>query len=261
MKEPIRLNRENLKFLTGKVACPDYDRKKISAGIVHIGVGGFHRSHQAYYTDSLMNISEASGWGICGVGLKEGDRKMRDILKEQDYLYTLILRYPDGKTRTRIIGSLVDFLLGSDDPGKVIDRLAGRHTRIVSLTITEGGYNMDPATGEFDFSNPDVQHDLKNPLNPRLVFGYLTAALKKRFTAGMPAFTIQSCDNLQHNGDITRKMLLSFAVRQDPELARWIEEENDDGEGPDGLADPRRTSGILDCRGVAVRVWRCREGR
>jgi len=225
MKASIPLNQENLKLLDDKIPCPSYDRSKIKAGIVHIGVGGFHRSHQAFYTDTLMNETDASAWGICGVGLREADRKMRDALEAQDYLYTLILRHPDGKIESRIVGSLVDFLLSSDDPGAVIEKMADEHTNIVSLTITEGGYNMDPVTGEFDFSNPDVQYDLENPRSPVLVFGYLTAALKKRWGAGLPAFTIQSCDNLQHNGDITRKMLLAYANRQDPALAHWIETE------------------------------------
>jgi mannitol 2-dehydrogenase len=222
MKEFIHLKQENLEILADRIVCPSYDRKKVRAGIVHIGVGGFHRSHQAFYTDRLMSETGASSWGICGVGLREADRGMFDILKQQDYLYTLIVRYPDGRIETRIIGSIVDFMLGCDDPGAVIDKMASTDTRIVSLTITEGGYNFNPATDEFEFDNPDVQHDLRNPGSPKMVFGYLTAALKIRRDAGLPAFTIQSCDNIQHNGDMTRKMLLAFADRQDAGLARWI---------------------------------------
>ena len=225
MKETIELKQENLPLLAEKIACPSYDRSKLKTGIVHIGVGGFHRSHEAYYTHALMNETDASDWGICGVGLREHDRKMRDILKAQDYLYTLIVRHPRGDVENCVIGSLIDFLLGCDDPDAVIDRMANTDTKIVSLTITEGGYNFNPATGEFEFDNPDVQHDLDNPSSPKTVFGYLTAALKKRRAAGRPAFTIQSCDNIQHNGDMARKMLLAFAYQQDAELARWIESE------------------------------------
>ena len=116
-------------------------------------------------------------------------------------------------------------MLGCDDPGAVIDRMASATTKIVSLTITEGGYNFNPATGEFDFENPDVKHDLANPESPTIVFGYLTEALRKRRAAGIPPFTIQSCDNIQHNGSMARKMLLAFAGAQDPELAKWIEKE------------------------------------
>jgi len=225
MKEVIELKQENLPLLAEKIACPSYDRNKVKAGIVHIGVGGFHRSHEAYYTNVLMNETDASGWGICGVGLREDDRKMRDALKAQDYLYTLIVRLPRGDVETCVIGSLIDFLLSCDDPGAVINKMASADTKIVSLTITEGGYNFNSATGEFEFGNPDVQHDLDNPSSPKMVFGYLTAALKKRRAAGLPAFTIQSCDNIQQNGDMARKMLLAFAHKQDAELAQWIENE------------------------------------
>ena len=223
MTEPVQLKQENLHRLADEITRPSYDRSKVKAGIVHIGVGGFHRSHQAYYTDALLSDSEASDWGICGVGLRDADRKIGDILKAQDYLYTLIVKHPQGTIETRIIGSLIDFMLACDDPGAVIDRMASADTKIVSLTITEGGYNFNPATGEFDFDNPDVRHDLEHPSSPKTVFGYLTAALKKRRALGLPAVTIQSCDNIQHNGDMTRKMLLAFAHKQDADLARWIE--------------------------------------
>lgn len=223
MKESILLKQENLPQLADKMSVPTYDRNNVKTGIVHIGVGGFHRSHMACYTDELMNETDTLDWGICGVGLREGDRKMQDILKAQDYLYTLIVRHPDGKVKTRVIGSIIDFMLSVDDPMAVIDKMASEETKIVSLTITEGGYNFHPVTGEFMLDNPDVQHDLANPDSPRLVFGYLTAALKKRRDAGLPPFSVQSCDNVQHNGDMTKKMLLAFAREQDATLAEWIE--------------------------------------
>ncbi|MGZ0708385.1 mannitol dehydrogenase family protein [Coraliomargarita sp. W4R53] len=225
MKESIALNQKNLPLLADKLACPSYDRSQVKAGIIHIGVGGFHRSHQAYYTDRLMNETDASDWGICGVGLRDADRKIGDILAKQDYLYTLIVKHPDGKVENRVIGSIVDFMLGCDDPTPVINKMAHADTKIVSLTITEGGYNFNAATGEFDCKNPGVKHDLSNPEQPQTVFGFLTAALKKRRVAGLPAFTIQSCDNIQHNGDMARKVLLAFAKKQDAELAAWIERE------------------------------------
>ena len=225
MSEPVQLNQENLPLVPAEIARPTYDRSKVTAGIVHIGVGGFHRSHEAYYTDELMNSGEAFDWGICGVGLREADRKICGVLKNQNFLYTLIVKHPGGKIENRVIGSLVDFMMGCDDPEAVIERMASPETRIVSLTITEGGYNVDPSTGEFDTRNPDAQHDLENPLLPKLVFGYLTAALKRRKERGIPAFTIQSCDNIQHNGDLTRRMVLGFAREQDAELAQWIESE------------------------------------
>jgi len=222
MTEPIQLKQDNLHRLADDIVRPSYDRSKVKAGIVHIGVGGFHRSHEAYYTDALMNDSDASDWGICGVGLRDADRKIGEILKAQDYLYTLIVKHPQGKIENYVIGSLIDFMLGCDDPGAVIDKMASADTKIVSLTITEGGYNFN-AAGEFDFANADVRHDLENPSSPKTVFGYLTAALKKRCTQALPAFTIQSCDNIEHNGNMTRDMVLAFAHKQDAELARWIE--------------------------------------
>ncbi len=225
IKESIQLNQQNLHLLPGNIARPAYDRSHLTAQIVHIGVGGFHRSHLACYTDELMGKTDLTDWGICGVGLREADRRIGDILGKQDCLYTLMVKHPGGRIEARVIGSLVNFLLGCDNPAAVINRMADAATKIVSLTITEGGYNFNPATGEFDFTHPDVGHDLANPDSPRLVFGYLTAALKRRRAAGLPAFTVQSCDNLQHNGDMTRRMLLAFAHRQDAGLAQWIQRE------------------------------------
>ena len=225
MKESVKLNQRNLHLLPKEIARPATNRSQLTPGIVHVGVGGFHRSHQAFYTDDLISATGVTNWGICGVGLREADRKIAHVLKSQDYLYTLIVKHPDGKIENRVIGSLIDFMLGCDDPAAVIDKMASAQTKIVSLTITEGGYNFNPATGEFDFNHPDVIHDLANPSSPKMVFGYLTAALKKRRAAGLQPFTIQSCDNIQHNGDITRKMLLAFADKQDADLAQWIERE------------------------------------
>ncbi|RTE52296.1 mannitol dehydrogenase family protein [Arenibacter aquaticus] len=221
----IILNQENLDQITGGISTVGYDRKNIKSGIVHIGVGGFHRSHQAFYTHLLQEKYNAQEWGICGVGLREGDRKIHDVLTKQDGLYTLIVKHPNGKIEPSIIGSIGNFILGVDNPLLVIDRMADAATKIVSLTITEGGYNFNPATGEFDFDNPAIQHDLKNPDSPKTVYGYLTAALKKRRDAKLKAFSIMSCDNILHNGDVARKMLLSFAKKQDAALAVWIEKE------------------------------------
>ncbi|WP_166422380.1 mannitol dehydrogenase family protein [Paraglaciecola sp. 20A4] len=225
IENAIVLNQANLSALPSDVAVPNYDRSKVTAGIVHIGVGGFHRSHEAFYTDEFMQQSGDLSWGICGVGLREGDRKMQSILKEQDYLYTLIVRHPNGQVENRVIGCLTDFILSCDAPQKVVDKMASDETKIVSLTITEGGYNFNPVTDEFDFSHPDVVHDLANPSSPRLVFGYLAAALKLRKDAGKKPFTVQSCDNIQHNGNMTRKMLLAYVGHCDQDLAAWIAEE------------------------------------
>lgn len=221
----IQLNQDNLLQIKGEVACPTYDRLKLKTGIVHIGVGGFHRSHQAYYIHQLLENPETLDWGICGIGLREADRKMYDVLKKQDCLYTLIVQHPNGTTECQVIGSVKEMLLAVDTPGLVVEKMAHPDTKIVSLTITEGGYNFNPQTGEFNFENTDIQSELQNPNEPRTVFGYLTAALRQRRENGLSPFTILSCDNIQHNGDVARKMLLVFAEKQDPELASWIEQE------------------------------------
>ncbi|WP_020568507.1 mannitol dehydrogenase family protein [Neolewinella persica] len=222
MPANIPLLQENLSKLPDGVGRPTYDRTPLKTGIVHVGVGGFHRAHEAYYTHLLLEAGKAKDWAICGVGLREGDRQMGEVLKQQDFLYSMIVRHPDGKIETTVIGSIVEFLLGPDNPGAVINRMAAPETRIVSLTITEGGYNVNPATGAFDFDNTDISHDLEHPDAPVTVFGYLAAALRKRRDEGREAFTVQSCDNVQHNGDVTRRALLAFTERLDPGLAEWI---------------------------------------
>lgn len=224
MKNYIPLNQNNLLELGTRISVPTFNRNSLKAGMVHIGVGGFHRAHQAFYTHQLLEKINAPDWGICGIGLREGDKKIRNIFKRQDNLYTLLVKHPDGTIEPQIIGAIVDFELGVDDPLAVIQRLAHHDTKIVSLTITEGGYNFNPSTGEFDFDNPEIQHELDNPDNPKTVYGFLTASLKKRRDAGLSAFTVMSCDNIEHNGDVAQKMLLSFAKRQDEALAEWIEE-------------------------------------
>jgi len=225
MKDTISLNQQNLEQIGQQIPVPTYSRNNLKMGMVHIGVGGFHRAHQAYYSHKLQQNYDASDWGICGIGLRKGDQKINDVLKKQDGLYTLIVKHPNGKIEPQIIGSIIDFQLGAANAVPVVERMAHPDTKIISLTITEGGYNFNPATGAFDFENPDIQHELNHPDSPKTVYGFLTAALKKRSDAGLPAFTVMSCDNIQHNGDVARKMLLSFAKRQDAELAMWIEKE------------------------------------
>ncbi|TDQ32204.1 mannitol dehydrogenase family protein [Zeaxanthinibacter enoshimensis] len=222
MKTPIQLRQENLAIVGTTMPVPTYERKDHETGIVHIGVGGFHRAHQAYYLHQLRQLGEASEWGICGIGIRDADKKLHDIFKEQDHLYTLLVKHPDGKIEPEVIGAIVDFELGVTDPEPVIARMADAATRIVSLTITEGGYNFNPATGDFNFDNPDIQHELHHPDAPRTVYGFLTAALRRRREQDLPAFTILSCDNIEHNGDMAKKMLLAFAGAQDPGLAEWI---------------------------------------
>lgn len=218
----IELNELNLFKVTKEVETPAYDRQKIKTGILHIGIGGFHRAHQAYYIDELFQKFDVSDWGICGVALLEKDKKIFDILTKQNNLYTLIIYDSDEKIDARIIGSITELLFAPDNPEKVISKIASPDIKIVSLTITEGGYNMNSASGEFIMSNPLIQWDIANPNKPKTVFGYLSNALKLRAEQNSP-LTILSCDNIQHNGDVTRRMLLSYIEKANPEIKTWVE--------------------------------------
>ncbi|GGK36222.1 mannitol 2-dehydrogenase [Pseudomonas koreensis] len=220
----MKLNKHNLHRLAPEVQLPAYSLGDTRQGIAHIGVGGFHRAHQAYYTDALMNTGQALDWAICGVGLRAEDRRARDDLKEQDYLFTLFELGDSDDTEVRVIGAIRDMLLAEDGAQALIDKLADPQIRIVSLTITEGGYCIDDSTGEFMAHLPQIQHDLAHPGAPTTVFGFLCAALEKRRGAGTPAFTIMSCDNLPHNGAVTRKALLAFATLRNAGLRDWIEQ-------------------------------------
>ena len=220
----MKLNQQNLNRLATEVQLPGYDLGATRQGIAHIGVGGFHRAHQAYYTDALMNNGEALDWAICGVGLRPEDRRARDDLREQDYLFTLFELGDSDDTEVRVIGAIRDMLLAEDGARTLIDKLAEPQIRIVSLTITEGGYCIDDSNGEFMAHLPQIQHDLAQPEAPGTVFGFLCAALAKRRAAGVPAFTVMSCDNLPHNGAVARKALLAFAALRDPQLRDWIDQ-------------------------------------
>lgn len=206
------------------VGVPTYDRSALTVGIVHFGVGGFHRAHQAMYLDRLMNQGQAHDWAICGVGVLPGDRAMQRVMQDQDGLYTLVLKNPDGTTDARIIGSIVDYLFAPDDPDAVIERMAAATTRIVSLTITEGGYNIDHATGEFNALHPAVMEDLMPGAQPATTFGLVIEALRRRRDRGLPPFTVMSCDNIQGNGDVARRMFSSFATLVDQDLGKWVEQ-------------------------------------
>jgi mannitol 2-dehydrogenase len=197
----------------------------ITPGVVHFGVGGFHRAHQAMYHDRLMNEGAALDWGICGVGVMAADRRMKQALDAQDGLYTLVLKHADGTYEPRVIGSIVEYLFAPDDPEMVIKKMAAESTRIVSLTITEGGYNLDDLTGEFDAANPDVIHDLDPAAVPRTTFGLITDALRRRRNHGLAPFTIMSCDNLEGNGQLTKRVFTAFARLREPELGDWVERE------------------------------------
>ena len=216
-----RPNELLLPALSPGVSVPQYDRRGVAPGIVHIGVGGFHRAHEAVYLDDLMGQGGGKEWGVCGVGLRPADRAMRDALVPQDCLYTVVARSAEGDA-ARVIGSLVRYLFAPEETEAVLDALAAPETRIVSLTITEGGYNFNQATGEFDGDNADIRHDLRDPAHPISVFGYLAEALDRRRRAGRAPFTVLSCDNVPQNGDMARKTVLAFAALRGPALHDWI---------------------------------------
>ncbi|MCX5041629.1 mannitol dehydrogenase family protein [Aldersonia sp. NBC_00410] len=224
-QQPVGLNSTTLAGLDGAVSIPSYDRALISTGIVHFGVGGFHRAHQAMYLDRLLERGEAFEWGICGVGVLPGDARMRDVMRAQDCLYTLSETAADGTWRTRVIGSIVEYLYAPDDPEAVIEKMANEQTRIVSLTITEGGYNFDAATGEFDAQNPAIVADLAPGAIPSTTFGLVVEALARRRARGGTPFTVMSCDNIQSNGHVARDTFTAFARLRDAELGDWIERE------------------------------------
>jgi mannitol 2-dehydrogenase len=211
-----------VKLAAEAVPRPAYDRSRVTTGVVHFGVGGFHRAHQAMYHDRLMNEGKALDWGICGVGVMPADRRMQEALDAQNGLYTLVVKHADGTYEPRVIGAITEYLFAPDDPDAVIEKLAGEATRIVSLTVTEGGYSIDHVTGEFDPSG-DVSHDLEPGATPRTTFGFVTEGLRRRRERGLAPFTIMSCDNLQGNGDLSRRAFTAFARLRDPELGAWVE--------------------------------------
>ena len=214
-----------LASLRPEVSTPSYDRSRVRTGIVHLGVGGFHRSHQAMYLDRLMEAGQALDWGICGVGVLPADRAMRDALLSQDCLYTLVVKHPDGSTEARVVGSIVEYLLAPDDPEAVVERMADPAVRIVSLTVTEGGYNASASTGEFDATDPDVLGDLRPGAALRTSFGLVVEALARRRARGVAPFAVVSCDNIPGNGHLARSSFAAFAALRDPGLGEWVRTE------------------------------------
>lgn len=249
MSDFKKLNETNLLDINSKVTIPKYNRSEIKASIAHIGVGGFHRSHQALYADRLITEHGLTDCGICGIGLLEFDRKIYDVMKSQDCLYTLVVKELNGELNARVIGSIVEFLYAPEDSNKVIEKLSSSDIKIISLTITEGGYNFSESTGEFNFENPAIKKDLANPLMPQTVFGYLAQSLKKRKENGSGGCTIQSCDNIQGNGDVCKKMLCSFIERLDINLLDWVKK---NVSFPNSMVD-RITPATVDADRVLVK--------
>lgn len=202
-----------------KPQLPGYDRSNLTPGIVHIGLGNFHRAHMAVYLDDLFAKGLCHDWAILGAGVREGDARMRDALVAQDCLSTVIELDPAGKSARRI-GAMIGFIEVQPDNAALIAAMSRPEIRIVSLTVTEGGYFIDAATGTFDPTAPEIAADAAHP--HRTAFGAIIAALKARRAAGIAPFTVMSCDNLPGNGHVTEAAVVGLARLSDPALADWI---------------------------------------
>ncbi len=214
-----RLSLATLAGVPATVARPAYDASRIGVGIVHLGIGAFHRAQTAVYTDDAL-AQEIGDWGICGVSLRSPD--VRERLAPQDGLYTSVEKSPKGVHR-RVIGSVREVLFLGDERERIRRRLEAAATQIVSLTVTEKGYCHDPASGRLNFAHPDIVHDLADPTRPVSAVGLVVATLDARRVARIPGFTVLCCDNLPHNGALLKGLVLAFAGERDPALAAWIE--------------------------------------
>ena len=215
-----KLSLGNLGALPAGIARPKYDHGALKGGILHIGVGNFHRAHQAVYLDDLFGSGVDHDWAIIGAGVRDADRVVREKLGQQDWLTTVVEREAAG-SKAQVIGPHIDFI----QPGDVaatLDVLSRPEIRIVSLTITEGGYYISPATQEFDSGHADILFDAKHIDAPKTVFGLIVAGLVRRRAAGIAPFTVMSCDNIPGNGHVCENAVAGLAELVDPELARWI---------------------------------------
>src|ERR1700712_2687415 len=215
---PIALSAERLHELDGElVTLPGYERSALRSAVVHIGVGGFHRAHQAVYFEELASRGISMDWGVTGVGMHNPG--MRDALSKQSNLYTVLVRSDEGDS-AQIIGVMKRYVFAPQSPPEVLSVLAAEETRLVTLTITGAGY---PVGGAVDPGDPDVRADMDHPESPCTVWGYLVEALRRRRMHGLPPFTVLSCDNISGNGAAVRKAVVSTAQLRDPVLAQWID--------------------------------------
>ncbi len=215
------LSAATLPAIAARATVPGYDRSALSAGILHFGIGNFHRAHQAVYLDSLFGQGRDHDWAILGAGVMPSDQRMRDALEGQDWL-TTVVEQSGAQSLARVTGAMVG-MLPVGDADAIVARLADPAIRIVSLTVTEGGYYID-ASGTFDAGHPAIRADIAAPGKPTTVFGLIVAGLARRRSAGTAPFTVMSCDNIPHNGVVTRNAVLGIARAVDAELAAWIAE-------------------------------------
>ena len=231
---PIPLNRTNLAQLQPPVAVPGFDLARVAPGIVHLGLGNFHRAHMARYVHNLMEKRpDALQWGIIGAGLMPGDRRMQESLAPQDNLYTLVERSFTEEAVT-VIGSLAAVVFAGESSAALLDMIDRPEIRIVSLTVTENGYCLNRATKQLDPEHPLIRADLEHPGRPSSAIGIVVEAYRRRRDGGVPPFTAMTCDNIQHNGDVLRAAVLALAGLRDPALAAWIAEH---GSFPNTMVD------------------------
>lgn len=200
-----------------------YNRENVKSGILHIGVGNFHRAHQEYYTSLLLENEDQQKWGICGAMILPSDERLYKALKGQGGEYTLTVCGRNGEDTAYRLGALNELYWGIEEPEKIINKIADKDIKIITLTITEGGYNIEKATGAFILEDENIRHDLENRNSPKTAFGYVAEGLRRRMNLGNGPVTILSCDNLQHNGNTAKKAFMSFFCAQDMNLAAWVE--------------------------------------
>lgn len=245
-----RLSNATLARLPAEVERPGYDRASVKTGVVHLGIGAFHRAHQAVVFDDALRSGDLR-WGVLGVSLRSAG--VRDQLNPQDHLYSVVIR--DGvDDRTRIIGAVQSVLVAPEDPAVVVAAMASPDVHLVTLTVTEKGYRLDPASGGLLTGDPDVAADLVDLAKPRTAPGFLVAALAERRRRGVAPFTVVSCDNLPHNGARVRSAVLAMAGAHDPALAEWIAAE---GAFPQTMVDrivPATTPGDIDDQAARLGV-------
>ncbi|MCO6188337.1 mannitol dehydrogenase family protein [Rhizobium sp. L1K21] len=215
-----KLSLQNLKDLSEKVSVPNYSREQLSPGILHFGVGNFHRAHMAVYLHELFNQGKNLDFAIIGAGIMPSDAKMKETLAAQDYL-TTVVEQDINRSAATITGPMID-IITAPDFGRIIETLADPAIRIVSMTITEGGYFIDSSTGKFDTRHPAIQADAANADAPKTVFGLIIAGLKARKEKGLAPFTVMSCDNIPGNGEVTEAAVVELAKLSDPDFAHWI---------------------------------------
>lgn len=227
-----KLSRTNLASLKPGIAVPNYQASDLQAGILHFGLGNFHRAHQAVYLDRLFNAGKSRDWAIIGTGVRAPDRQMYDALKPQDWL-TTVVEQEAGSSAARVTGAMIG-MIPPEERGAIVAKLADPKIRIVSITVTEGGYFIDPATGKFNPEFPEIARDGQNPNDPLTVFGLIALGLRKRRDAGITPFTVMSCDNIPHNGVVAKNAVAGVARLYDPALASWIEQ---NAAFPNGMVD------------------------